>query len=38
MEKLMGNSLVKPYFPKNFLLPIEAKVQHALVQSLKDEL
>jgi hypothetical protein len=34
----MGNNIVKPHLPNFYLPPIEAKVQHDLVQSLKDEL
>jgi hypothetical protein len=37
MEKFMGNSTIKPHFPDFYLLPTKAKVQHALVQDLKDE-
>jgi hypothetical protein len=38
MEKFMGSSTIKPHFPHFYLLPTKAKVQHALVQDLKDEL
>jgi hypothetical protein len=38
MEKLMVNCTIEPYIPPYYMLPNEAKVQHALVQGLKIEL
>jgi hypothetical protein len=38
MEKLMGNNIVKPHLPYFYLPLVEAKIQHSLVQSLRNEL
>jgi hypothetical protein len=38
VEKLMGNNIVKPHLPYFYLPLVEAKVQHSLVQSLRNEL
>jgi hypothetical protein len=38
VEKLMGNNMMKPHLPYFYLPRVEAKVQHSLVQNLKNEL
>jgi hypothetical protein len=38
VEKLMASCIIRPHIPPYYLLPNEAKVQHALVQGLKAKL
>ncbi len=38
MEKLLGSKMIRPHLPYYYLLLVEVKVQHTLVQGLKIKL